>query len=280
MTSQVLTLEKYNFSREKYQFWLDGLYHITNNLMMVQSDHWISPDRCFTLFLLLADRHIFNRHLWRHLVYRLWVVNMFFFQKPSDSHGIWLGKKMWVVFLVRENVVSNSPSFYFGLRGDLWYTKFTCSLWLQLMDFLGGAVCDACRCASQWHCAGSIAAKHACTRPRIHAISVFNVKFSCTLFIMQLLRFSTIKNYSRMTMTRYTNNQRLSNFWVPWTVCREDMTGIQLAPRQYVAIGPPLSHIHEKTKNSWRGIRKRNNGRLCAERIDAVCKGKTSLSKL
>ena len=45
------------------------------------------------------------------------------------------------------------------------------------LSILCGQVCDDWSCTSQLHCAGSIAAKHACTRPRIHAISGFKVTF-------------------------------------------------------------------------------------------------------
>ncbi len=59
------------------------------------------------------------------------------------------------------------------------------------LSILCGEVCDDWNCTSQWHCAGSIAAKHACTRPRIHAISAFSDLW-WTLLIIQLLRFSTL----------------------------------------------------------------------------------------
>jgi hypothetical protein len=43
--------------------------------------------------------------------------------------------------------------------------------------------------------------------------------------------------------------------------------------------GKTVELYYEYAKKSWCGIKKGNNERLCAERIDAACKGKTSLSK-
>ena len=76
-----------------------------------------------------------------------------------------------------------------ALRWCFSSTMVTGDVSWALLDFVGGAACDVCRCASQLHCAGSIAANHACTRLHIHAISYFKVTFSCSLLIIQVLRW-------------------------------------------------------------------------------------------
>jgi hypothetical protein len=93
--------------------------------------------------------------------------------------------------------------------------------WGLQLCILGGEVCDDWSCASQWHCAGSIAAKHACTRPRIHAISGFKVTFSCTLLIMQLLRLPRwrmrrVKPHQSITLSRMHCNQAIMQTAPHW----------------------------------------------------------------
>ncbi len=67
-----------------------------------------------------------------------------------------------------------------ALRWCFSSTMVTGDVSWALLDFVGGVTCDVCSCASQLHCAGSIAANHACTRLHIHAISYFKVTFSCS----------------------------------------------------------------------------------------------------
>ena len=82
---------------------------------------------------------------------------------------------------------------------------------LPLVDFLGGVTCNVSICSSQWHCAGSIVVKHACTQPRIHAIQGFKVTFSCTLLIMQLLCFLTLSVSTFVTCETAPVNYVVSN---------------------------------------------------------------------
>ena len=99
---------------------------------------------------------------------------------------------------------SKKLSLHFILRG------------LQL-SILGGEVCDDWSCASQRHCAGSIAPKHACARTRIYAISGFRVTFSCTLLIMQLFRFSTLSAATYATCEAAPVNYVVPNALQPST---------------------------------------------------------------